>query len=120
MCICGLKDYIHSEIKLWNPKYIEDARHAEKLIELKDKFNRSLFAGPEAAHIYSNEKPNKYSTNKYNLDKKWVNKCRYCRDNWFLGHKCDNKNYILAEKRRNQTHPVVNQREREQEGKQLS
>jgi hypothetical protein len=26
MYICGLKDYIHSEIKLWNPKSIEDAR----------------------------------------------------------------------------------------------
>jgi hypothetical protein len=91
MYICGLKDYIRSEIKLWNPKSIEDARHATKLIELKDKFNRPSFAGPEASNRYSNEKPNKYSTDKSNPDKKWVNKCRYCGDNWFSGHICDNK-----------------------------
>jgi hypothetical protein len=91
MYICGLKDYIRSEIKLWNPKTIEDARHAARLIEQKDKFNKPSFAGPEASNKYSNEKPNKYSTDKSNPDKKWVNKCRYCGDNWFPGHKCDNK-----------------------------
>jgi hypothetical protein len=96
MYICGLKDYIRSEIKLCNPKTIEDVRHAARPVEQKDKFNKPSFAGPEASNRYSNEKPNKYSTNKSNPDKKWVNKCRYCGDNWFPGHKCDIKNYILA------------------------
>jgi hypothetical protein len=81
MYICGLKDYICSEIKLWNPKTIEDARHTTRLIEPKNKFNKPAFTGPEASTIYSNEKPNKYSTDKSNPDKKWVNKCRYCGDN---------------------------------------
>ena len=35
MYICGLKDYIRSEVKLWKPKTIEDARYATKLIEQK-------------------------------------------------------------------------------------
>jgi hypothetical protein len=46
MYICGLKDYIHREIKLWNPKTIEDARHAARLIEQKNKFNKPSFASP--------------------------------------------------------------------------
>jgi len=33
--ICGLKDYICSEIKIWNHKTIEDAKHATKPIEQK-------------------------------------------------------------------------------------
>jgi hypothetical protein len=37
MYIYGLKDYIHSEIKLWNPKTIEDTRQSTKLIEQKNK-----------------------------------------------------------------------------------
>jgi hypothetical protein len=46
MYICGLKDYIHSEIKLWNPKTIEDARHIVRLIEQKIKFNKLAFTSP--------------------------------------------------------------------------
>jgi len=91
MYICGLKDYICSKIKLWNPKTIKDARHATRLLEQKDKFNKPSFAGPEVSNKYSNEKRNKYSTDKSNLDKKWVNKRRCCGDNWFSGEKCDNK-----------------------------
>jgi predicted Zn-ribbon and HTH transcriptional regulator len=48
MYICGLKDYICSEIKLWNPKTIEDARHATRLIEYKDKFNKPSFTNPDS------------------------------------------------------------------------
>jgi hypothetical protein len=70
MYICGLKDYIHREIKLWNPKTIEDARHVTRITEQKDKFNKSSFVGPETSNKYSNEKPNKYSTDKSNPDKK--------------------------------------------------
>jgi hypothetical protein len=91
MYICGLKDYICSKIKLWNPKTIKDARHATRLLEQKDKFNKPSFAGPEASNKYSIAKPNKYSTDKSNPNKKWVKKCRYCGDNWVAGHKCDNK-----------------------------
>jgi hypothetical protein len=40
MYIGGLKDYICSEIKLWRPKTIEDARQATKLIEQKNKVNK--------------------------------------------------------------------------------
>ena len=72
MYICGLKDYIHSETKLGNPKTIKEARHAAMLIEQKDKFNKPSFVGSEASNKYSNEKPNKYSTEKSNSDKKWV------------------------------------------------
>jgi hypothetical protein len=129
MYICGLKDYICSEIKLWNPKTVEDARHATKLIEQKNKFNRPSFTGPEGSNKYSNERSNKYSTDKSNKyvpsplredenrhqdpDKKWVNKCRYCEDKWSPGHRCnDKKLYTCEVERRNQTHPTVNQRER--------
>lgn len=48
-------------------------------------------AGNKEKWINSNEKPNTYSTYKSNPNKKWVNKCRYCGDNWFLGNICDNK-----------------------------
>jgi hypothetical protein len=49
--ICGLKDYIHSEIKLWNPT-IEDARHTSRLIEQKNKFNKLAFTSPEMLNKY--------------------------------------------------------------------
>lgn len=35
MYIYEFKDYIHSEVKLWTPKTIEDARHLAKFIEQK-------------------------------------------------------------------------------------
>jgi len=64
--ICGLKDYIHSEIKLWNLKNVEDAINATKLIEPKNMFNRPSFTNLEISNEYSNERSNKYSTNKTN------------------------------------------------------
>jgi hypothetical protein len=40
-------------------------------------------------------------------NKKWERKCQYCGDKWSLGHKCNNKNYILVKKRKNQEHLIV-------------
>jgi hypothetical protein len=89
---------IMREIKLWNPKTIEYARHATKLIEQKNKFNRPSFTSLDRSNKYSNERSKKYSTDKSNKyvpphlregerakqypDKKWENKCRYCGDKW--------------------------------------
>jgi hypothetical protein len=42
MYICGLKDYICSEIKLWNPKTIKDVRHASRLIEQNNNNNKIM------------------------------------------------------------------------------
>jgi hypothetical protein len=91
MYICGLKDYICSEIKLWNPKTVVDTRQVTKLNQ-KNKLNRSSFTGPEGSNGYPNERSNKYSTDKSNKyvpsplredenqhqdsDMKWVNKCQ--------------------------------------------
>jgi hypothetical protein len=107
MHICGLKDYIRNEIKLWNPKTIEDARHTSRLIEQKNKFNKPTFRSPERLNKYLDnrtrkyniEKPNKYlpphlrEVQSYHQDsnKKWESKCRYCGDKWSPGHKCNNK-----------------------------
>ena len=66
MYICGLKDYIRSEIKLWNPKTIEDARHATRLIEQKNKFNKPTFTSPERLNKYSDDRMKKYTTDKPN------------------------------------------------------
>jgi hypothetical protein len=98
MYICGLKDYIRSEIKLWNPKTIEDARHATRLIEQKNKFNKPSFTSPERLNKYPDDRTKKYNTDKPNKylpphlregqashqdsNKKWESKCRYSGDKW--------------------------------------
>jgi hypothetical protein len=66
MYICGLKDYIRSEIKLWNPKIIEDARHTSRLIEQKNKFNKPTFTSPERLNKHSYDRTKKHTTNKPN------------------------------------------------------
>jgi hypothetical protein len=66
MHICGLKNYICSEIKLWNPKTIEDARHAARLIEQKNKFNKPAFTSPKRLNKYPDDRTKKYNTNKLN------------------------------------------------------
>lgn len=107
MYICGLQDYIRSEIKLWKPKTIEDARYATKLIEPKNRYNRLSTTGIEKSNKYLNERTNRVSTNYSNTyvpphlredenrnqysDKKWENKCRHCGEKWSPGHKCINK-----------------------------
>ena len=48
--------YVCSELKLWKPESIEDARHAAKLIEQKKKVNKSLFIGPDGSNRYFNGK----------------------------------------------------------------
>jgi len=42
MYICGLKHYSRIEIKIWNPKTIEDARHAARLIEQKKQVQLAI------------------------------------------------------------------------------
>jgi hypothetical protein len=66
MYMCGLKDYICSEIKLWNPKTIEDDRHAARLIEQKNKFNKPLVTDPDELKKYSNDRTKKYSVSRSN------------------------------------------------------
>ena len=66
MYICGLKYYIRSEIKLWNPKTIEDARHTTRLIEQKTKFNKPTFTSPERLNKYPDDRMKKYTTDKPN------------------------------------------------------
>jgi hypothetical protein len=123
MYICGLKDYIRSEIKLWNPKTIEDARHAARIIEQKNMFNKPTFTSPERLNKYLDDRTKKYNTDKPNKYlpphlredqanhqdsiKIWESKCRYCGDKWSPGHKCNNKNYILVKQRKNQAHLTV-------------
>jgi hypothetical protein len=113
MYICGLKDYICSEIKLWKTKTIEDDRHATKIIGQKNKFNRPSFTSLDKSNKYSNEKSNKYSTYKFNKyvpphlregesrqhdsDKKWENKCRYCGDKWSPGNRCNTEKLYTCE-----------------------
>jgi len=68
MYICGFKDYIQSEIKLWKPKTIGDARYVAKLIENKNKYNKPSYIGPDKSNKYSNEGFNRLSldnSNKY-------------------------------------------------------
>ena len=60
MYIYGLKDYIQSELKLWNPKTIEDARHASKLIEQKKKIYRPSFIKTDRSNKISDKRTNKY------------------------------------------------------------
>jgi len=107
MYICGLKYYIRSEVKLWKPKTIEDARYAAKLIEQKNRYNRLSVTGTEKSNKYLNERTNRVSTNYSNKyvpphlredknrnhdnDKKWENKCRRCGEKWSPGHRCINK-----------------------------
>jgi hypothetical protein len=83
MYICGLKDYIRSEI------------------------NKPAFTSPERLNKYSDDRTKKYTTDKPNKylpphlregqashqdsNKKWESKCRYCGDKWSPGHKCNNK-----------------------------
>jgi hypothetical protein len=56
MYIWELKDYIRSEIKLWNLETIEDVRHAARIIEQKNKFNKPSLTNPYRSNKYLNEK----------------------------------------------------------------
>jgi hypothetical protein len=110
MYICGLKYYIRSEIKLWNPKTIEDVRHTTRLIE-QNKFNKPAFTNPERLNKYPYDTTKKYNTNKPNKylppqlregqvshqdsNKKWESKCQYCGDKWSSRHKCNNKKKLF-------------------------
>jgi len=55
VCVCVLKDHKYSKLRQWNPKSIEDVGHVAKLIEQKNKFNKSSFTGLERSNRYLNE-----------------------------------------------------------------
>jgi hypothetical protein len=123
MYICCLKGYIHSEIKLWNPKTIEHARHTTRLIEQKNKFNKPTFTSLERLNKYSDDitkkyntdKPNKYlpphlregQANHQDSNKKWESECDIVETNCHLGTNATIKNYVLVKQRKNQAHLTV-------------
>jgi hypothetical protein len=90
--IGGLKDYIRSEIKLWRPKTIGDARQATKLIE-KNKVNKYTLP-----HMRDDDKHRRQD-----IDKKWVHKCRYCGDKRHMGTNATVQNYTSMVLKENQT-----------------
>jgi len=80
MYICGLKDYICSELNLCNPNTIEDARHATRLIEQKSRFNKTSFIGSEKLSNYSKENLSNFfleRSNKYILSQLWEENNHY-------------------------------------------